>query len=56
MSLIPTCQSCGSTNIVKDAYAEWDPTTQTWVLRTVFDDVICDDCSSTNIEDQPYVP
>lgn len=53
--VVPTCKTCGSTNIVRDAFAEWDQTTQNWVLRTVFDDILCDDCSSTSIEDVPVL-
>jgi hypothetical protein len=44
------CNACGSDNIKKDAYAEWDVEQQEWVLCTVFDDTVCDDCCATDIE------
>lgn len=50
------CNRCGSDNVVKDAWAEWDPETQTWGLRTVFDYSICDDCGSEDIIEMPYDP
>jgi hypothetical protein len=38
------CRHCGSDNVVKDAWAEWDPTADMWVLRTTFDHEVCEDC------------
>jgi predicted RNA-binding Zn-ribbon protein involved in translation (DUF1610 family) len=38
------CPYCGSENIVRDAYAEWDSEANEWVLRSVYDDMSCDDC------------
>lgn len=40
------CANCGSENIVKDAWAEWDIDKQEWVLSTFFDDTFCQDCES----------
>lgn len=45
------CQSCGSTEILKDAYATWDPSTQEWVLHSVYDDMVCNDCGSRDISE-----
>jgi hypothetical protein len=36
------CSRCGSTNVLRDAYAEWDITKQDWVLQNVFDHAVCD--------------
>ena len=39
------CESCGSANVMRDAWAEWDVGTQTWVLRgEPFDMAYCEDC------------
>lgn len=46
----PICGKCGSTNIVADAWAEWDSEAGDWSLRTVFDHTQCDDCASTDVE------
>ena len=37
-----TCNHCGGTDILKDAYAEWDG--EKWVLHSVYDHTICDTC------------
>lgn len=55
------CQECGSTEVVKDAWAEWDEETQEWVLQNVFDMGYCQNCESSsngglNIEDQEITP
>ena len=38
------CKHCGSENVVKDAWAEWDEDKQEWVLQQVFDYDYCTDC------------
>jgi predicted RNA-binding Zn-ribbon protein involved in translation (DUF1610 family) len=40
----PLCRSCGSTEIVKDALAEWNFDDQKWTLLNVFEEVACTDC------------
>lgn len=40
------CATCGSTEVRADAYAEWDVETQDWVLRSVFDQKVCEACES----------
>jgi hypothetical protein len=45
----PFCKACGSYNVVKDAWSEWDDDTQEWVLRTTFDHMQCDDCCGDSI-------
>lgn len=38
------CSTCGSANVRRDAWAEWQPETQEWVLGSVFDYGECDVC------------
>lgn len=38
------CSSCGSDDILRDAWASWDFLSQTWVLDNVFDQAYCEDC------------
>lgn len=41
-----SCPECSSTHITKDAMAEWDETTQQWVLCAVYDCETCQDCEA----------
>lgn len=48
------CGSCGSTNVRRDAWADWSEEQQTWVLGTVFDAGHCDDCGGeSRLEEVP---
>lgn len=38
------CKHCGSREVVKDAWASWDDSTNQWVLEEVFDDQFCRAC------------
>lgn len=38
------CPHCESTEIKRDAWAEWDPSKMDWVLGDVFDDMWCESC------------
>lgn len=38
------CAHCGSSDVMRDAWAEWDVETQDWVLGTIFDHAHCNDC------------
>ncbi|MDP8994903.1 MAG: hypothetical protein M3N07_07990 [Pseudomonadota bacterium] len=38
------CRTCRGTNVVRDAWAEWDAEAQQWVLGTVFDYAHCHNC------------
>lgn len=38
------CKYCGSKDVVRDAYAEWDEQRQMWVLCSVFDEAYCSAC------------
>ena len=48
------CDDCGTTDVMRDAWAVWDVETQNWVLGAVFDYGHCDRCGrETNIEERP---
>lgn len=47
--IIYACAECGSTNVLKDAYACWDVSTQDWVLSSTYDSNTCDDCGEHDI-------
>lgn len=56
--LIPTvrkvCGTCGSEDVVLDAWAEWDIESQEWVLGQTFDQAFCNACEGEcTIEDSP---
>lgn len=38
------CRSCGSDDIVSDAYARWNVQTQNWDLSAILDNKICENC------------
>lgn len=38
------CSECGSDEVSRDAWADWDPKTQQWVLGAVFDYAHCHRC------------
>lgn len=38
------CRHCGSSDVRKDAWAEWDEDKQEWVLADVFDNDYCMNC------------
>lgn len=38
------CETCGSTHVYRDAWAEWDPDKDEWVLAQSFDETFCVDC------------
>lgn len=40
------CKGCGSENVVKDAYVEWDKVAQAWVVKCVLETAECLDCDS----------
>ena len=48
------CRKCGSDDVRRDAWAEWDTENQEWTLGTVFDQGHCEACegesSLTEIE------
>lgn len=38
------CATCGSKDVSRDAWADWDEPTQEWVLRVAFDYAHCHVC------------
>ncbi len=40
----PTCQSCGSRNVLRDAWAEWNFASGEWALGQTFDQCFCEAC------------
>jgi hypothetical protein len=44
MKVQKVCKTCGSDNVVIDAWASWDVDSQEWVLENVFDQDFCNDC------------
>lgn len=43
----PVCGACGSRDIRRDAWAEWNMATRGWELRSIFDDFLCEACGLT---------
>lgn len=43
--IIIRCEICGSSEISRDANANWDVKTQSWVLGSVYDDGYCHKCT-----------
>lgn len=44
MKIAIRCARCGSSDVSRDAWGDWDVGAQDWVLRTVFDHAHCHDC------------
>jgi hypothetical protein len=44
MPITYVCSTCGSDDVSRDAWAEWDVAEQRWVLRTEFDYAHCHRC------------
>ena len=44
MAIQIVCGECGGSDVVRDAWAEWDEERQEWVLANVFDDGFCNTC------------
>ena len=41
---VPTCKTCGSERVARDAWACWNPESGLWELETVFDHAHCHQC------------
>lgn len=56
MKLRMKCRDCGSTSVLRDAYAEWNEESQEWELQNIFDAAICcsEECDGgeTEIEEE----
>lgn len=47
------CRTCGSEDVVRDAWADWDVDAQDWVLSQTFDYAFCNSCEGdTRIEER----
>jgi Protein of unknown function (DUF3768) len=42
----PTCKTCGSEHVSKDAWACWNPATGLWELENIFDHEFCHVCEA----------
>ncbi len=38
------CAKCGSDEVVKDAYAQWNVDKQNWEIQNIFDMSFCEVC------------
>jgi hypothetical protein len=38
------CERCGSVAVTRDAWAEWNLESQTWMLSEIFDFAFCHTC------------
>jgi len=48
------CEDCGSEEVTRDAWAEWNVATQDWGLGAVFDYAYCHRCQrDARIEEVP---
>lgn len=48
------CTTCGSDQVLLDAWAAWNPDTQKWELSSTFDSAYCEKCmGECQIEQQP---
>ncbi len=50
------CAYCGSNEISRDAWADWDTGTQQWVLGAIFDYAHCHRCESETSLEERAVP
>jgi hypothetical protein len=44
--VIKVCKTCGSENVLKDAWAKFNPEIQEWVLENIFDNEYCEECEN----------
>lgn len=54
--VIYSCPECGSPDVLRDAYAAWDPEENDWILYASFDYFICNNCDAEDIRpvEEPY--
>ena len=54
----PVCTKCGSKKVVRDAWAEWRISNNSWELKSIFDTFACDKCGENMVPawklDQDY--
>jgi len=56
------CAQCGSRNVIRDAFAQWNLSAQVWEMSGTNDYLYCGDCDSTDIkqveietQETPYI-
>ena len=42
----PHCLYCDGTDVIRDASAEWNKSTQQWEVRSTYDNGYCHDCET----------
>lgn len=51
------CRDCGSDDVRRDAWAEWDEDLEEWTLGTVFDAGHCENCEGdASLEEVEILP
>ena len=51
------CATCGSRDVLRDAYAAWSDEAQDWELSTVFDQGYCETCGGeARLEEKIITP
>ena len=50
------CKRCGSSDVRRDAWVEWDVEKQEWVLGTVFDAGHCEQCEGEASLEEVEIP
>jgi hypothetical protein len=48
MNIQYICKHCGSSEVVFDAYAQWNPESQDFEIYNTFDDSWCQECEGAN--------
>lgn len=43
---VPTCSTCGSERVVRDAWGCWNPASGLWELENIFDQEFCKTCEA----------
>lgn len=50
----PACAACGSTDVARDAWATFEPLTNSWLLGDVWQGMSCRSCDADSITLKPY--
>lgn len=51
------CSHCGSDDVLRDAWASWNPDARRWECDEVFDEAHCCQCDGrTSLKTVPYTP
>jgi hypothetical protein len=53
--IVMVCGTCGTQNVLVDAWAEWNPKEQKWELAEVCQTVYCQECDGeSSISELPF--